>query len=180
MRICTNCKRAYSRENLYCPYCGMTRYRMGRVCNRGHSNPRDATFCGTCGSQNMSNTAPPPSIWFRLILLILIIGIPALIIRIMYPSLKSYSYHLLLSLQYHAMNILIPAFIFVLLFFGITLLLPKHIGKYIRKVFFSLVRFFFKLLVVIMRILWKITVSILYSLLGKKNNRQKNGYGNRY
>lgn len=174
MRICTNCKMAYSRANLFCPYCGMTRYRMGRVCNRGHSNPRDATFCGTCGSQQLSDVAPPPSIWFRLTMAVLIIGVPALVIHIIYLSLTSYFSHLLLSLQYRIMNLLIPGIIFILLFFGITLLLPKHMGKYVRKVFFSMVRFSIRLMSSITKLLWIITAALISSLLGRRNaNRQR-------
>ena len=174
MRICTNCKRAYSRENLFCPYCGMTRYRMGRVCNRGHSNPRDATFCGTCGSQEMSDVAPPPSILFRLGMVVLIIGVPALIIWAISPSLTFYFSRLLLSLKYRVMDILIPGIFFTILLFGISLLLPKHMGKYVRKVFFSMVRYFLRLISGITRLLWIITAALISSLLGRRNtNRQR-------
>ena len=169
MRICTNCKRAYSGANTFCPHCGMTRYALGRVCNRGHSNPRDATFCGTCGSQEMSNVAPPPLIWLRLILVILAISIPALIIWIIHSHLISYFSNLLLSLKYRIMDILIPGIIFILLLFGVSLLLPKHIGKYIRKVFFSFVRFLFRIAAGFLRLLWIISSSIISSLLGKRN-----------
>jgi len=148
--------------------------RMGRVCNRGHSNPRDATFCGTCGSQEMSDVAHPPSILFRLGMVVLIIGVPALIIWAISPSLTSYFSKLLLSLKYRVMDILIPGIFFTILLFGISLLLPKHMGKYVRKVFFSMVRYSLRLISGITRLLWIITAALVSSLLGRRNtNRQR-------
>ena len=67
MRICTRCGKAFSSEALYCPYCGSPPYRLGRLCPRGHPNPPSAHFCATCGSSDLSEASPRPSLRRRLL-----------------------------------------------------------------------------------------------------------------
>lgn len=169
MRICTNCRRAYSRDNTFCPYCGMSHHSIGRVCRRGHSNPRDAVFCATCGSHELSQMAPAPPLWRRLLMPIAIIAVVS-VIWLLFSVIISHSHGILSALYMQSMNLLIPAGFFVLIFFGITLLLPKHMGKYLRKVFFSLVRYAFRLIGMFAAMLWR----ILSHLFGQRNtNRQR-------
>ena len=169
MRICTNCRRAYSRDNTFCPYCGMSHHSIGRVCHRGHSNPRDAIFCATCGSHELSQMAPAPPLWRRLLMPTAIIAVVS-VIWFLLSMIISHSHGILSALYMQLMNLLIPAGFFVLIFFGITLLLPKHMGKYLRKVFFSLVRYAFRLIGMLATMLWR----ILSHLYGQRNtNRQR-------
>jgi RNA polymerase subunit RPABC4/transcription elongation factor Spt4 len=181
MRICTNCGKAYSRENVYCPYCGMTHHSLGRVCPRGHRNPRDAVFCAICGSQDLSQMASPPPIWQRLLTLVGILGGIALVIWLLCSAVIPHASHFLSALYIQSLNLLMPLIIILVLFFGFTLLLPKHMGKYIRKVLFSLVRNTFKVIINIVIYLWRMIASLTLSSLGRynANSRRNRKYGNR-
>jgi len=181
MRICTNCGKAYSRENIYCPYCGMTHHSIGRVCPRGHRNPRDAVFCVICGSQDLSEMAPPPPIWRRILTIVGILGGIALAIWLLCSVIIPHSSHFLSALYAQSISLLMPIIVLLVFFFGFTLFLPKHIGKYLRKVFFSLVRAGFKVIINIIVFLWRAIVLVISSSLGKHNaNRRNQGYGNRW
>ena len=57
MRYCPYCRRLNSGSPVICNYCGRTWYI--RLCPRGHENPSNAQFCGTCGSVDLSETAGP-------------------------------------------------------------------------------------------------------------------------
>lgn len=154
MRICTNCGKAYSRDNTFCPYCGMTPYSTGRVCPRGHPNPRDAIFCATCGSPDLSEMAPPPPLWRRLVLLSAILGGIALAIWLL-TSVAIPNTSRFLSAQYLRLkDTLMPVIVFILIIFGVTLFLPKHMGQYTRKVMFSLVRYSFRLIIRAVTVIW--------------------------
>jgi len=135
MRICTNCGKAYSRDNIYCPYCGMTHHSLGRVCPRGHRNPRDAVFCAVCGSQDLSQMAPPPPIWKRLLTLAGIFGGIALVIWLLCSAVIPHTSNFLSALFAQSLSLLMPIFIILILFFGFTLLLPKHMGSIYVKSF---------------------------------------------
>ena len=155
MRICTNCGRAYSRRDLYCPYCGRTPHRLGRVCEKGHHNPHDAAFCAVCGSQNLSELAPPVPLWRRLLLISCIIGALA-IIWFIFPVLLSSVLRLIAMMIRSSLRVVCIAGIYLLIPFAVTLFLPKHIGKYIRKVLFTLMRFCMRLICLAITSLWRI------------------------
>ena len=140
MRICTSCGRAYSRRDLYCPYCGRTPHRLGRVCPRGHHNPHDATFCATCGSEDLSLLAPPVPLWRRLLVISVIIGLLAALWFI-FPVFLSGFLHLIAGLIRRLSAILLFFAMCFFVPFIVSLFLPKHMGKYLRKVLFGLVRY---------------------------------------
>lgn len=165
MRICTNCGRAYSRRDSYCPYCGRTPHRFGRICSKGHINPHDATFCATCGSQYLSELAPPVTIWRRIFFALLILAVAASLWFI-FPVLLSGVVRGMSAVIGYLSNILILGAICFCASILITLFLPKHIGKYIRKVLFGLVRCTLKLIWFAITSLWRIAAYLLSSLAG--------------
>jgi hypothetical protein len=65
MRYCPFCHRWNLDRPQLCNYCGRSWY--VRLCPRGHENPADAQFCGTCGSADLTDTAGPRPLWLRLL-----------------------------------------------------------------------------------------------------------------
>jgi hypothetical protein len=57
MKYCTQCFRFVVGQPPYCTYCGRS-YSV-RLCKRGHVNSRFAQFCFQCGSDDLSQPAPP-------------------------------------------------------------------------------------------------------------------------
>ena len=77
MRYCPYCHRLNAGRPRLCFYCGRTWH--VRLCPRGHENPPDAQFCGSCGSADLTETAGPVPWWLWLIR-ISIIGLFVLLI----------------------------------------------------------------------------------------------------
>ena len=65
MRYCPHCHRLNAGRPQLCFYCGHTWH--VRLCPRGHENPPDAQFCGSCGSADLTETAGPIPWWLWLI-----------------------------------------------------------------------------------------------------------------
>jgi hypothetical protein len=55
MRYCPYCHRFSPGQPPICHFSGRTWYT--RLCPRGHENPVDSRYCGTCGSTDLSTTA---------------------------------------------------------------------------------------------------------------------------
>ena len=76
MRYCPHCRRLNPGHPEFCHYCGRTWH--VRLCPRGHPNPANAQYCGTCGAADLTETAGPRpwSLYFIkfLILCVLCIG----------------------------------------------------------------------------------------------------------
>jgi hypothetical protein len=66
MRYCPHCQRFNPGRPQFCHYCART-WQI-RICNRGHENPANVQFCGTCGSADLTETAGPRS-WIAILLL---------------------------------------------------------------------------------------------------------------
>lgn len=64
MNRCANCYRYSLGDPAFCPFCGRSFH--VKLCPRGHTNPRQVTFCSQCGSSDLSTPAPPGSFWFHL------------------------------------------------------------------------------------------------------------------
>jgi hypothetical protein len=169
MRICTNCRGAYSRDNTFCPFCRMSHHSIGRVCPRGHSNPRDAIFCATCGSYELSQMAPPPPILRRIFLPAFIIGGIVLVVWFLVSVVVPHSAGIFSVVFMWAMDLLLPVFALILVFFAITLLLPKHIGKYLRKVMFTLGRYSFRLIGLGLMTCWRLLAYLASYILARRN-----------
>jgi hypothetical protein len=65
MRYCPHCSRFNPGRPPICHFCGCTWY--VRLCPRGHENPFNAQYCGTCGSADLSETAGRRP-WFLVVL----------------------------------------------------------------------------------------------------------------
>jgi hypothetical protein len=55
MRYCPHCRRFNEGKPQICHFCGWTWY--VRLCPRGHENPYNAQYCGTCGSADLTETS---------------------------------------------------------------------------------------------------------------------------
>ncbi len=55
MRYCPHCERFNRGKPKICHFCGRTWF--VRLCPRGHENPPNAQFCGSCGSADLSEPA---------------------------------------------------------------------------------------------------------------------------
>ena len=72
MRYCPHCHRFNSGWPQLCHYCNHSWYI--KLCPRGHENPYDAQFCGTCGSADLTDPAGPVPWWVRLTRILLLVG----------------------------------------------------------------------------------------------------------
>jgi hypothetical protein len=81
MRYCPFCHRINIGRPQLCNYCGHTWY--VRLCPRGHENPADSQFCGTCGSADLTDTVGPRPWWLWLMKIFLFGALLALMISIL-------------------------------------------------------------------------------------------------
>lgn len=122
MRYCPHCRRFNEGEPKICNFCGRTWH--VRLCPRGHENPFNAQFCGTCGSTDLSETACRS--WFFIALktfFLFFIALSAYFIlaalcKIIFP----FAIHQLLFY-------FIPVFLFIIGIQLILSMLPGSIGK---------------------------------------------------
>jgi hypothetical protein len=136
---------------MICHYCGRTWHI--RLCPRGHENPYNAQYCGTCGSVDLTETAGRRP-WFLIALkgfLWILVGLLVYSLVVGFPRYLKTSADHFLSL----------IFIICLLLFGWWFslsLLPRPIGntarrmgKYILKLVVSVARSVLKAIWEIMR-----------------------------
>jgi len=140
MRYCPHCHRLNSGRPQLCHYCGHTWYI--RLCPRGHENPPDAQYCGTCGSADLTETAGPVPFWIWLIR----IGILVLLI-VLIASLNPYGFRL--SEQGIAYVVAI-----VILIMGLHVALSQLPGP-IRRFVQSVIRIIKKVLVQVLGWCWE-------------------------
>ena len=168
MRICTNCFRASLSRDTYCPYCGRTPYSMGRICERGHSNPVQASFCGTCGSSNLSEPAPPAPVWWYLVGIVVIVALLFLgwiILSRGVPMVFS-------SVLEGIYSLLMPFILLIMIFVLITLFLPKRTGRNARGGLFSILRFCFKGGLRVISSILRMGIRLLSSSRGSDSRRR--------
>lgn len=118
MRYCPFCHRWNTGRPQFCNYCGRTWH--VRLCPRGHDNPPDTHYCGTCGSADLTDTAGPRAPWIWLIRLAVMVILILFVITIIRSPFS-------LSQQFIAYIIAI-----VLLFIGLNLvisILPNPIRR---------------------------------------------------
>jgi len=92
MRYCSHCRRLNPGYPVICHYCSRTWY--VRLCPRGHENPSNAQYCGTCGSADLSETAGPKPwpIYFIKLLIIFILFITVFSIgKLLFDSVRGQS-----------------------------------------------------------------------------------------
>jgi len=86
MRYCPNCHRLNSGRPQLCYYCGHTWH--VRLCPRGHENPPDAQYCGSCGSADLTETAGHVPLWIWLIRIGILVFFILLIISFNPPRFR--------------------------------------------------------------------------------------------
>ena len=125
MRYCPYCRRFNEGKPQICHFCGRTWYI--RLCPRGHENPYNAQYCGTCGSADLTETAGRRS-WFFIFLKIGFLIIIGLSVYCIVTAL--------LNLQ----TLTFIAIVFLIIFFAYQValsVLPKSIGNGLQKIIIS-------------------------------------------
>ncbi len=90
MKYCPHCQQWNHGRPMRCRYCGRT-WNV-RLCPSGHLNPRNANFCGECGSGNLSDPTEGQSLFVRIICLIkniFLIAIVILLIHFVFSRITS-------------------------------------------------------------------------------------------
>jgi hypothetical protein len=124
MKRCTACFRYALGDPPYCNHCGRS-YDV-RLCPRGHENPRGASFCGACGSGDLSTPAPPAGFLFAFSQAVLRVAVPVVVVLIGITAVLG----LLVALDWSAIT---PRLILLVMMLGIlywtTTLLPGPVKK---------------------------------------------------
>ena len=80
MRYCFQCGHMTAGEPLFCSHCART-YDV-KLCPRLHQNPRGAEVCSQCGSRDLSTPQPKIPMTWRLLALLLRLGLGLLLFYI--------------------------------------------------------------------------------------------------
>jgi len=126
MRYCPHCRRFNPGRPIICHYCGRTWYT--RLCPRGHENPYNAQYCGTCGSVDLTETAGPRA-WFLIALkgfLWILVGL------LVYSLVVGFLGYLKTSADHFLSLILVICLLFFGWWFSLSLL-PWPISQLGRK-----------------------------------------------
>lgn len=68
MKYCPHCQQWNHGRPMRCRYCGRT-WNV-KLCPSGHLNPRNANFCGECGSGNLSDPTERQSLFIKILKLV--------------------------------------------------------------------------------------------------------------
>ena len=139
MKYCPHCNRLNSGRPQLCFYCGHTWH--VRLCPRGHENPPDAQFCGTCGSPDLTETAGPVPCWLCLVRIGILVVFAFLI-----ASLGKYQFRLTEQDITYVIAI-------VILLMGMHLALSQISGP-VKKLVLSMIRIIKKVGVVVLEWCW--------------------------
>lgn len=77
MKYCFGCGKLTPGDPAYCQFCGKT-YDV-KLCSRGHQNPRNAEVCSQCGSRELSKPQPKIPMSWRLLALLIQLGLGVLL-----------------------------------------------------------------------------------------------------
>ena len=185
MRYCLKC-RHLSGNGPLCTHCG--RSFGGRLCNHKkgrHLNPPDANFCGQCGSTQLTEaTSSLPLGWVsQMLLLFLLIGAGGVVVKGVAPALlgalswpDGWSFQALTGYRSPAVWAIEKSahiLILLLVFYGLSALIPGEAGRQFRSVVTNflnhLIRGVFKALGQLLSAVLK----LLLSWLGRNGNKNK-------
>lgn len=127
MRYCPYCRRINEGKPQICNFCGRTWYI--KLCPRGHENPFNAQYCGTCGSADLSDTAGSRSVILFVIKLIISATIGFFLLSLVAALFQPTSIRYFLSL----------VIVSYILYFVLMYLLPKSMAQFIKKIFRSMI-----------------------------------------
>lgn len=144
MRYCPYCRRFNEGNPQICHFCGRTWYI--KLCPRGHENPFNAQYCGTCGSADLSDTAGSRSIILIVIKLIISTTIGFFLLSLVASLFQPTSIRYFLSL----------VIVSYILYFILTYLLPKSMTQFIKKIFRSMIVKMFSKLGDLFKWIWNI------------------------
>lgn len=144
MRYCPYCRRFNEGNPQICHFCGRTWYI--KLCPRGHENPFNAQYCGTCGSADLSDTAGSRSVILFVIKLIISATIGFFLLSLVAALFQPTSIRYFLSL----------VIVSYILYFILTYLLPKSITQFIKKIFSSMIVKMFSTLGDLFKWIWNI------------------------
>ena len=150
MRYCPHCHRFNPGRPPICHFCGRTWY--VRLCPRGHENPFNAQYCGTCGSADLTETAGRRP-WF----LVAFKGFLWLLGGLLIYSIINGFWNLLTSHQANQFfSLLLPLCLLVFGFWFALSLLPgpfSHLGQRMARYALKLCSLLTQGL---LKIIWKI------------------------
>jgi len=144
MRYCPYCRRFNEGNPQICHFCGRTWYI--KLCPRGHENPFNAQYCGTCGSADLSDTAGSISVILVVIKLIISATIGFFLLSLVAALFQPTSIRYFLSL----------AIVSYILYFVLKYLLPKSMAQFIKKIFSSMIVKMFSKLGDLFKWIWNI------------------------
>jgi hypothetical protein len=144
MRYCPYCRRFNEGNPQICHFCGRTWYI--KLCPRGHENPFNAQYCGTCGSADLSDTAGSRSVILVVIKLIISATIGFFLLSLVAALFQPTSIRYFLSL----------VIVSYILYFILTYLLPKSMTQFIKKIFRSMIVKMFSKLGDLFKWIWNI------------------------
>lgn len=128
MRYCPHCRRFNEGKPTICNFCGRTWY--VRLCPRGHENPYNAQYCGTCGSSDLTETAGPRS-WFFIAMKIVFWVFIGLLV---YLIIATFFNLLRPPAVYQALNAAVIICLSSLVFQLALSMLPQSIGDGVRRI----------------------------------------------
>src|SRR6266481_5255965 len=131
MKLCMNCRRTSPGKPLFCNFCG-TSYNI-RLCSRQHVNPRAAEVCSQCGSRDLSQPQPKPSLLLRPLLWLLGLS-PGLILLAAISVTAFIGLQKLLSDPAGMLWVMLLALGLGILFL-LWMSLPNFLKKFIKKLF---------------------------------------------
>lgn len=182
MRYCLRC-RHLSGSGPLCTHCG--RSFGGRLCDHKkgrHLNPPDANFCGQCGSTGLTEaTASLPLGWVsHLLVLIFILGAGAIALPALsgtlswttgwsFQALTGYRSPLVWAIEKSA-HILI----LLLVFYGLSALIPGAAGQQFRNVVTNFLNHLIKGSFKALGQVFTSALKLLLVWLGKERTRHKN------
>jgi len=134
LKKCPNCQRWNPRDSALCQYCGVS---LGayRICSRGHKNRWDAQHCGTCGDVFLTPALPPEIPWRGLG-----IGVGVVLIAV-FVSLTEWD-RVTTAFGSLISSVLATILFWGLLFYAVTIPVPRWRGRMLRSLG-TLLRSFF-------------------------------------
>ena len=141
MKYCPYCRRFNPGRPKICHFCGRTWY--VRLCPRGHENPLNAQYCGTCGSADLTDAAGHRD-WLLIILKGLTWYVAGLLLLCILAGLLNFLRGV--EAYYFFSFVIILCLLLIGLRFSLSFLPPPlnravhRVGGYIWKLFLGLVR----------------------------------------
>lgn len=133
MKYCYNCDRVTIGDPLFCNFCGRS-YDV-KLCPRLHVNPRYASACSKCGSQDLTVPQPKVPPWAKILLFLLTL-IPGIVVVAISVGLVAFFVDRFLFSHDMLLGLAAIDFVLGVLWWGwteIPLQFRKHIHRWLQK-----------------------------------------------